>query len=50
MQLQQRNTHLPVHDFTRYMDTLIQKQTASLAEFDPTANIQQVSDDGLFLI
>src|SRR5580658_4141980 len=40
MQLQQRNAHLPAHDFTRYMDTLINKQAASLAEYDPKANIQ----------
>ncbi len=40
MQLQQRNSHLPAHDFTRYMDTLINKQATSLAEFDPKANIQ----------
>lgn len=40
MELQQRNAHLPAYDFTYYMDTLINKQAASLAEFDPTANIQ----------
>jgi len=40
MQLLQRNSHLPEHDFTRYMDTLINKQAASLAEYDPNANIQ----------
>lgn len=33
IQLQQRNAHLPAHDFTRYMDTLINKQAASLTEF-----------------
>src|SRR5476651_1347572 len=32
MQLQQRNVHLPAHDFTRHMDTLINQQAASLAE------------------
>src|SRR5215212_4042013 len=31
MQLQQRNAHLPDHDFTPYIDTLINKQAASLA-------------------
>ena len=40
MQLQQRNVHLPAHDFTHHMDTLINKQAASLAEFDSKANIQ----------
>lgn len=40
MQLQQRNPHLPVHDFTRYMDILINKQAVHLAEYDSTANIQ----------
>ena len=40
MQLQQRNSHSPAQDFTRYMDTLINKQAASLAEYDPKANIQ----------
>lgn len=40
MTLQQRNVHLPTYDFTPYLDTLIHKQAASLAEFDPKANIQ----------
>lgn len=40
MKLQQRNTHLPAYDFTRYMGTLIKKQAVHLAEYDSTANIQ----------
>src|ERR1700733_1742137 len=40
MQLQQKNAHLPAHDFTHYMDTLIDKQAAHLAKYDPIANIQ----------
>ncbi len=40
MELQQRNAQLPLHDFTPYMDTIINKQAASLSEFDPNAKIQ----------
>jgi hypothetical protein len=40
MELQKRNSQLPVQDFTRYLDTLINKQAMHLAEYDSKANIQ----------
>jgi hypothetical protein len=40
MQLQKKNSHLPAQDFTRYLDILVAKQAAHLAEYDKKANIQ----------